>query len=127
MGVPPSGGFVAKWLLLLATVMEGQWWWAVVMLVGGLLAGGYVLMVLGKAMGSGTDADRSRCAHACLGAVRWWRWRLRYARSCSASCRCEPSELLQIGRPTARGSQLHDETQPHGASALPHSLRGMRR
>ena len=34
MGVPPSGGFVAKWMLLSATVMEGQWWWAVIMLVG---------------------------------------------------------------------------------------------
>ena len=50
MGVPPSGGFVAKWLLLSATIMEGQWWWAAVMLVGGLLAGGYVFMVLGKAL-----------------------------------------------------------------------------
>jgi multicomponent Na+:H+ antiporter subunit D len=50
MGVPPSGGFVAKWLLLSATVMEGQWWWAVVMLVGGLLAGGYVFTLLGKAL-----------------------------------------------------------------------------
>jgi formate hydrogenlyase subunit 3/multisubunit Na+/H+ antiporter MnhD subunit len=50
MGVPPSGGFVAKWMLLSATVMEGQWWWAVIMLVGGLLAGGYVFMVLGKAL-----------------------------------------------------------------------------
>ena len=51
MGVPPSGGFVAKWMLLSATVIEGQWWWAAVMLVGGLLAGGYVFMVLGKALG----------------------------------------------------------------------------
>ncbi len=50
MGVPPSGGFVAKVLLLRAAVMEGQWWWAAVMLVGGLLAGGYVFMVLGKAL-----------------------------------------------------------------------------
>jgi formate hydrogenlyase subunit 3/multisubunit Na+/H+ antiporter MnhD subunit len=50
MGVPPSGGFVAKWMLLSATVMEGQWWWAVIMLLGGLLAGGYVFMVLGKAL-----------------------------------------------------------------------------
>ena len=56
MGVPPSGGFVAKWLLLLATVMEGQWWWAVVMLAGGLLAGGYIFMVLGKALGSANCA-----------------------------------------------------------------------
>ncbi len=29
MGVPPSGGFVAKWLMLTAAAMEGQWWWAV--------------------------------------------------------------------------------------------------
>lgn len=50
MGVPPSGGFVAKWMLLSATVMEGQWWWAIIMLVGGLLAGAYVFMVLGKAL-----------------------------------------------------------------------------
>jgi multicomponent Na+:H+ antiporter subunit D len=54
MGVPPTGGFTAKWLLLQASVMEGQWWWAVVMLVGGLLAGAYVFMVLGKAL-SATD------------------------------------------------------------------------
>ena len=52
MGVPPSGGFVAKLLLLRASVMEGQWWWAAVMLIGGLLAGGYVFMVLGKAFAS---------------------------------------------------------------------------
>ena len=46
MGLPPSGGFVAKAMLLTAAVGEGQWWWAVVILVGGLLAGGYVFRVL---------------------------------------------------------------------------------
>jgi formate hydrogenlyase subunit 3/multisubunit Na+/H+ antiporter MnhD subunit len=51
IGVPPSGGFVAKWLLLLATIMEGQWWWAAVIVVGGLLAGGYIFMVLGRLLG----------------------------------------------------------------------------
>ncbi|WP_246737375.1 complex I subunit 5 family protein [Nordella sp. HKS 07] len=50
MGVPPSGGFVAKWLLLLAAIVEGQWWWAIVMIAGGLLAGAYVLIVLGRAL-----------------------------------------------------------------------------
>ena len=49
MGLPPSGGFVAKWRLLTASVGEGQWWWAVVILTGGLLAGGYVFRVLGPA------------------------------------------------------------------------------
>jgi multicomponent Na+:H+ antiporter subunit D len=46
IGLPPSGGFVAKWLLLTAAVTAGQWWWALVMLVGGLLAGGYMFRVL---------------------------------------------------------------------------------
>ncbi len=48
MGVPPSGGFVAKWLMLTASAMEGQWWWALVILVGGLLAGAYVFRVLAR-------------------------------------------------------------------------------
>jgi multicomponent Na+:H+ antiporter subunit D len=54
MGLPPSGGFVAKWRLLTASVAEGQWWWAVVILTGGLLAGGYVFRVLGPAL---TEVD----------------------------------------------------------------------
>src|SRR5499427_6177573 len=36
MGLPPSGGFVAKAMLLRAAIEEGQWWWAVVVLTGGL-------------------------------------------------------------------------------------------
>jgi len=56
MGLPPSGGFVAKWLLLKASVEAGQWVWAVVMLAGGLLAGGYVYRVLAPSLASG-DID----------------------------------------------------------------------
>jgi multicomponent Na+:H+ antiporter subunit D len=50
MGLPPSGGFVAKAMLLTAAVAEGQWWWAVVVLVGGLLAGGYIFLMLARAL-----------------------------------------------------------------------------
>jgi formate hydrogenlyase subunit 3/multisubunit Na+/H+ antiporter MnhD subunit len=50
MGLPPSGGFVAKAMLLTAAVAEGQWWWAGVVLTGGLLAGGYVFLVLARAL-----------------------------------------------------------------------------
>ena len=46
MGIPPSGGFVAKWLLLTSAVSAGQWWWAVVVLGGGLLTGGYLYRAL---------------------------------------------------------------------------------
>jgi NADH:ubiquinone oxidoreductase subunit 2 (subunit N) len=46
MGIPPSGGFSAKWLLLIAALETGQWWWAMVIVGGGLLTGGYVFRVL---------------------------------------------------------------------------------
>ena len=101
MGVPPSGGFVAKWLMLLATVMEGQWWWAAVILVGGLLAGGYVLIVLGKALGS---------AHGPLTLRAPVSRRRELVALTVALCAAllglvplQPSELLQIGRPAGLG------------------------
>lgn len=49
MGLPPSGGFAAKWLLLGAALKSGQWWWIVVMVVGGLLSAAYVFKVLRQA------------------------------------------------------------------------------
>jgi formate hydrogenlyase subunit 3/multisubunit Na+/H+ antiporter MnhD subunit len=51
MGLPPSGGFIAKWLLLSAAIDSGQWWWGLVILAGGLLTGGYLFRVLAVAMG----------------------------------------------------------------------------
>ena len=50
MGLPPSGGFLAKWWLLLASVQSGQWAWCLVVLAGGLLAGGYVFRVVAPAI-----------------------------------------------------------------------------
>jgi len=46
LGLPPSGGFLAKWLLLRAALEVGQWWLALVMLLGGLLAAAYLLRFL---------------------------------------------------------------------------------
>lgn len=46
IGLPPSGGFLAKWLLLSAALDTAQWWWAVVMLLGGLLTSVYVFVVV---------------------------------------------------------------------------------
>ena len=48
MGLPPSGGFAAKWLLMKASIESGQWLWAIVMAGGGLLAGGYLYRVLAR-------------------------------------------------------------------------------
>jgi formate hydrogenlyase subunit 3/multisubunit Na+/H+ antiporter MnhD subunit len=55
MGLPPSGGFIAKWLLLTAAMASGQWWWALVMLAGGLLAAGYVFRVIGAMLGPAAE------------------------------------------------------------------------
>jgi formate hydrogenlyase subunit 3/multisubunit Na+/H+ antiporter MnhD subunit len=60
MGVPPSGGFAAKWLLLSAAIEAGQWWWALVVLLGGLLTGGYVYRVLSVGLAAGSDAAPPR-------------------------------------------------------------------
>ena len=46
MGLPPSGGFIAKWLLISGAVSSGQWGWVVVMILGGLLSAAYVFKVL---------------------------------------------------------------------------------
>jgi formate hydrogenlyase subunit 3/multisubunit Na+/H+ antiporter MnhD subunit len=61
MGVPPSGGFAAKWLILRAAVASGQWWWAVAVLAGGLLAGGYMLRILRPGM-TFAEAGSAPCA-----------------------------------------------------------------
>ena len=50
MGIPPSGGFSAKWMLLLAALTEGHWLCAGVIIAGGILAGAYVFRVLGQMM-----------------------------------------------------------------------------
>lgn len=46
IGLPPSGGFVAKWMLLKAIIASGQWWWVPVVVVGSLLTAGYVFLMI---------------------------------------------------------------------------------
>src|SRR6201999_1026590 len=53
MGLPPSGGFSAKWLMLQASVASGQWIWSLPILAGGLLAAGYMYRVLTPALSDG--------------------------------------------------------------------------
>ncbi len=49
IGLPPSGGFIAKWLLLNNAVESGQWWWVLTLFIGGLLASSYLFRVLNLA------------------------------------------------------------------------------
>ena len=64
MGLPPSGGFVAKWLLLQASVQSGQWVYAAVVLAGGLLAGGYVFRIVAPALAGGNLVVRTGIGRA---------------------------------------------------------------
>lgn len=54
IGLPPSAGFLAKWLLVQEAVDQGQWGWAVVMVAGGLLTAAYIFRVLSVAL---SEAD----------------------------------------------------------------------
>jgi formate hydrogenlyase subunit 3/multisubunit Na+/H+ antiporter MnhD subunit len=49
MGLPPSGGFIGKWLLLKAALSQERWDLAVIMILGSLLAAAYIFKVLGHA------------------------------------------------------------------------------
>jgi formate hydrogenlyase subunit 3/multisubunit Na+/H+ antiporter MnhD subunit len=49
VGLPPSGAYVAKTLLLRAADDTAQWWWVVAIQLGGILTSGYVLLVLAHA------------------------------------------------------------------------------
>lgn len=46
VGLPPSSGFAGKWMLLSASLAQGQWWWVTVILLGSLLAAAYIMRVL---------------------------------------------------------------------------------
>ncbi len=46
LGLPPSGGFIAKWLMLQQAWAQGGWLWMAVILAGGLLAAAYLFRPL---------------------------------------------------------------------------------
>lgn len=54
IGLPPSGGFLAKWLLLGAALDSGRFAVAVALVGGGLLTAAYVFRALGRALRPGT-------------------------------------------------------------------------
>ncbi len=56
IGLPPSGGFFAKWLFINAALVSGQWWYLPIILSGTLLAAAYIARVLGWAF---LDVKRS--------------------------------------------------------------------
>jgi multicomponent Na+:H+ antiporter subunit D len=46
IGLPPSGAYLAKTLLVAASSETSQWWWGAVVQAGGVLTSSYVLLVV---------------------------------------------------------------------------------
>jgi multicomponent Na+:H+ antiporter subunit D len=57
IGLPVSGGFTAKWLLLHSAVLSGQWQWVLVLTVGTLLGAAYIFRVFKYTLASGLRTD----------------------------------------------------------------------
>lgn len=51
IGLPPSGSFVGKWVMMSSAFETGQWWWLIVIAIGTLLAAAYIFRVLSRAFG----------------------------------------------------------------------------
>ncbi len=68
MGLPPSGGFIGKWLMLEAAFQQGRLGLAAVMLLGGVLAAAYVFKVVGSAF---TPSAREHRGVAVPAAMEW--------------------------------------------------------
>jgi multicomponent Na+:H+ antiporter subunit D len=95
MGLPPSGGFIGKWLLLRSAFDAGQWWWAVVILAGGLLTAVYVFRVLRSAF---VPPLPERELHAIPRGMQLSALALALASVLLGLAAAGPAELLQIGR-----------------------------
>jgi len=68
MGLPPSGGFIGKWLLLEAALAQGNWGLVIVIILGGLLAAAYIFKVVGHAF---TQAPVTHKANAIPVSMEW--------------------------------------------------------
>lgn len=64
VGLPPSGGFVGKWILLEAAIAQGRWDLLVIMIIGGLLAAAYLFKVLGHAFVESTETQQTTAVAA---------------------------------------------------------------
>lgn len=102
IGLPPSGGFIAKWHLLSAAFLSGQWWWAIVMLVGGILTAGYIFLVLSQEL-SQARGDREVPLSPVPRTMEYTAFALALTALALGIRVAEPLRLLRIGLPGAGG------------------------
>lgn len=95
VGLPPSGGFTAKYLMMTAAFASGQWPWALVLAGGGLMAAAYLYRPL-AALFAREAAVAPRPVARALQAVPL---ALALASILLGLVSAPPFDLLQVGRP----------------------------
>lgn len=71
MGLPPSGGFIAKWTLLNAAFVSGQWLFTLVLAGGGLLSVAYIFRILKLAFNTETPDQLPKLASEITPSMQW--------------------------------------------------------
>ncbi len=97
MGLPPSGGFTAKYLMMTAAFASGQWGWALVLAGGGLLAAAYLYRPM-------AEVFARDCPITPQPTPRAWQLvplALAVAAIMLGLISAPPFDLLQVGRPEA--------------------------
>ncbi len=61
IGLPPSGGFVGKWMLLSDAIAQERWWLVVVVFIGTLAAGAYVYRMISLAFNREQEIATAEC------------------------------------------------------------------
>ena len=100
MGLPPSGGFVAKWMLLNAALASHHWWVAVVISLGSVLAGGYVFRILRRAL---AVSEVPYTVHRVPRRLEWGALSLALVAVVLGCMATPPLALLEIGDPFGQG------------------------
>ncbi len=97
VGIPPTGGFAAKWLLVQAAFESGQWMWWLVPAAGGLMAGGYVFRILSPMVSRAENDGKMQIAEVAE-SRQWGVMALAIAAVLLGMFSGEIAALLEIGR-----------------------------
>jgi formate hydrogenlyase subunit 3/multisubunit Na+/H+ antiporter MnhD subunit len=100
LGLPPSGGFIAKWLMLEAFINSNNWWLVIVVSIGGLLAAGYIFKVLQYAFSQTEVKKEPRQTPAIM---EWTAFGLALSAILLGMIAPYPLLLMDIGNPLVRG------------------------
>ncbi len=96
MGLPPSGGFIGKWLLLDAAISQGRWWIVIAVLCGTALAIGYVVRVIRFAFEDPIDLPQVKSVSAVM---EWTALATALLASLMALASSLPLDLITIDAP----------------------------